>query len=129
MFANAKRRSRARHVLAVGEIAAVSSLVPLMDRFPAMTDLLKGREVATWDFFGTVADASTVSRLIAGRPRPWSVCCPPVPPQKWSSPIALRVGRRHERALLRVPSMRYVCGMTTRMEGLGAASRHRTRAA
>ena len=51
MFANAKRRSRARHVLAVGEIAAVSSLVPLMDRFPAMTDLLKGREVATWDFF------------------------------------------------------------------------------
>ena len=55
MFANAKRRSRARHVLAVGEIAAVGSLVPLLDRLPAMTDLLKGREDATWDFFGTVA--------------------------------------------------------------------------
>ena len=55
MFANAKRRSRARHVLAVGEVAAVSSLVPLMDRLPTMTDLLREREVATWDFFGTVA--------------------------------------------------------------------------
>ena len=55
MFANAKRRSRARHVLTVGEIAAVGSLVPLLDRLPAMTDLLKGREGATWDFFGTVA--------------------------------------------------------------------------
>ena len=55
MFANAKRRSRARQVLAAGEIAAVSSLVPLMERFPAMTDLLRERETATWDFFGTVA--------------------------------------------------------------------------
>ena len=26
-----------------------------MERFPEMTDLLKGREDATWDFFGTVA--------------------------------------------------------------------------
>ena len=55
MFANAKRRRRARQVLIVGEIAAVGSLVPLLDRLPVMTDLLKGREAATWDFFGTVA--------------------------------------------------------------------------
>ena len=70
MFANAKRRSRARHVLAVGKIVAVSSLVPLMDRFPAMTDLLKGREVATWDFFGTVAAVgSGMCLAYRGHPR------------------------------------------------------------
>ena len=55
MFAKAKRRKRARRVLSLAKLAAVGSLVPLMDRFPEMAEPITERGSAMWDFFATVA--------------------------------------------------------------------------
>ncbi|MDE2980910.1 MAG: hypothetical protein OXU74_06915 [Gemmatimonadota bacterium] len=61
MFANSKRRKRAKNVLAMGEIAAVSSLTPLLNQFPELDELVT--ETATWDFFGTVAAVGSAMYL------------------------------------------------------------------
>ena len=45
MFANAKHRKRARQVLALGEIAAVSSHKVLMDLFPEVIRAGRVRDV------------------------------------------------------------------------------------
>ena len=63
MFANAKHRKRARQVLALGEIAAVSSHKVLMDSFPEVI----GREgFATWNFFCTVAAVGSAMYQVSG---------------------------------------------------------------
>ena len=54
-FKNRRYQKQTDHLLAVAKIAAVSNLVPLLDRLPALKQVMSTKRADTWDFFATVA--------------------------------------------------------------------------
>lgn len=64
---NAKRRKRARKVIAIAEIAATTSHKTLLDAFPSLTELVTGEEgFRNWRFFCTVGAVGAQGYMASG---------------------------------------------------------------